>query len=325
MERRLPTAGRARKMQRQPAGPRTRTRAYYFLLATMGAACGQPQPALGPAGPAPAPRGPDGTAQLPQHPTSPASSAAGARQNAEPKEVWDIEAEQVTVAPEQWPPAPVPLVEPVAVVPVTPGDPKRGKFTIEQATEGLQGDRQLVARLVTDHGDIDCELWPHRAPRTVANFVGLARGLRPFKDPISKVWVTRPAYDRTVFHRIIAGFMIQGGDPIGTGTGKPGYVIPDENWEGATHNQPGLLCMATEGPNTGGMQFFVTDGALDRNLSYLDGSYTVFGQCLHTDVIASIARVKTYGDRPELPPRLERVEVFRRQSEASQAPGAASE
>ena len=105
--------------------------------------------------------------------------------------------------------------------------------------------------------------------------------------------------------------MIQGGDPLRNGTGDGGYVIPDENWVGSTHNQPGLLCMATEGPNTASMQFFITDRTLINDLSYLDGSYTVFGQCLHTEVVQSIARVKTYGDRPVDPPRLEKVEIFR--------------
>jgi peptidyl-prolyl cis-trans isomerase A (cyclophilin A) len=250
-------------------------------------------------------------------PAQAASAPAGQDESspgsqAEP-EVWELEAEPVREeTPRPWTPAkPVPLAEPLAKVPIAPGDPEQGQFTLDEATRGLPEKGQLFARLSTDHGEIVCELWPHRAPITVANFVGLARGLRPFKDPLNQTWVKRPAYDDTVFHRVIPGFMIQGGDPLRTGTGDGGYVIPDETWVGSAHDQPGLLCMATEGPNTGSMQFFVTDRTLQNDLSYLDGSYTVFGECLHTDVVESIASVKAYGDKPVSPPRLSKVEIYR--------------
>jgi peptidyl-prolyl cis-trans isomerase A (cyclophilin A) len=104
--------------------------------------------------------------------------------------------------------------------------------------------------------------------------------------------------------------MIQGGDLQG-GRGDSGYVIPDEVWEGASHDEPGLLCMANKGPDTGGMQFFITDGVLKNNLSYLDASYTIFGQCIDTDVVESIAKVEAYGDKPVVLPRLESVHIFR--------------
>jgi peptidyl-prolyl cis-trans isomerase A (cyclophilin A) len=113
-----------------------------------------------------------------------------------------------------------------ARVPVSPDDPMKGDFTLAQATEGLKGEGPLTAKLQTQAGTLTCELFEDRAPITVANFVGLARGLRPFKH--EGKWLTRPGYDGAVFHRIVKGFMIQGGDPSGTGRGEPGYVIPDD-------------------------------------------------------------------------------------------------
>ena len=150
-------------------------------------------------------------------------------------------------------------------------DPLHGKFTLDDATANLAGKGPLVAEIETDQGKLECDLYDDKAPITVANFVGLARGLRPFKAPDGK-WTKKPAYDGTTFHRVIKGFMIQGGDPSGTGAGEPGYVIPDEIWAGAAHDQRGLLCMANRGPNTNGQQFFIMDGgrqAPGRRLHHL--------------------------------------------------------
>src|SRR4051812_40483090 len=109
-------------------------------------------------------------------------------------------------------------------------------FTMEQATAGLEGSGGLVATIKTSKGELTCRLLSDKAPVTVANFVGLARGIRPWKSP-EGAWVSRPAYDGTIFHRIIKGFMIQGGDPTGTGKGEPGYTIKDEIWTGAKHDR----------------------------------------------------------------------------------------
>jgi peptidyl-prolyl cis-trans isomerase A (cyclophilin A) len=193
-----------------------------------------------------------------------------------------------------------------ANVRVSPDDPLQGNFSLADATQGLAGEGKLMANLQTSLGTLSCELYEDRAPLTVANFVGLARGLRPFKD--DGQWVKRPGYDGTTFHRVIRGFMIQGGDPKGTGAGEPGYVIPDEIWPGATHNERGLLCMANRGPNTNGMQFFILDGAAP----HLDKSYTIFGKCSPPDVIQKIASVETRGDRALEPPRIEKVTIERR-------------
>ncbi|MEZ4308115.1 MAG: peptidylprolyl isomerase [Polyangiaceae bacterium] len=164
--------------------------------------------------------------------------------------------------------------KPVAEVKPSPDDPLGGKWTLEDATKGLPEGDTIIATIETDMGKLECTMYTDKAPITVANFVGLARGIRPWKTPEGK-WEKKPAYDGTVFHRIIKGFMIQGGDAKKNGTGEPGYVIPDEVWEGATHDRPGLLCMANRGPNTNGAQFFITDAGP----VHLDGGYTIFGEC----------------------------------------------
>jgi peptidyl-prolyl cis-trans isomerase A (cyclophilin A) len=157
------------------------------------------------------------------------------------------------------------------------GDPVDGLFTLEAALEGLGEGDAIIAELETTRGVMRCRLFAEQTPITVANFVGLARGLRPFLDPNNPGagWQTRPYYDGSTFHRVIPGFMIQGGDPTGTRTGNPGFVIPDEIRPELRHERAGMLSMANRGPNTGGAQFFVTLGPTPN----LDGKHTVFGQC----------------------------------------------
>src|SRR6201999_703357 len=138
----------------------------------------------------------------------------------------------------------------------------------------LKGNGPIVAKIDTSKGTLQCKLFDDKAPITVANFIGLATGKRTWKDPNSGQWVNKPAYDGTTFHRVIKGFMIQGGDPAGTGAGEPGYVIPDEVWAGATHDTIGQICMANRGPNTNGQQFFIMDGVA----KHLDRGYTIFGK-----------------------------------------------
>lgn len=193
-----------------------------------------------------------------------------------------------------------------APAPNPDADPVAGHFTLADATAGLTGDGPLVAKLETDKGTLDCTLYDDKAPITVANFVGLARGLRPWKSPNGQ-WIKKAAYDGTTFHRIIKGFMIQGGDALGNGTGEPGYVIPDEIWPGATHDRRGLICMANRGPNTNGAQFFI----LDASKPYLDNSYTIFGECKPDSVIVALASVPVAGERPVDPPKIQKVTVAR--------------
>jgi cyclophilin family peptidyl-prolyl cis-trans isomerase len=132
--------------------------------------------------------------------------------------------------------------------------------------------------------------------------------------------VTRAAYDGTTFHRVIKGFMIQGGDPQGTGRGEPGYIFKDELWTGmgSKHDRPGLLCMANRGPDTNGMQFFITDASAP----HLDRSYTIFGECNPVSVVHAIANVPTEaGDRPQQEVTIDKVEITRGGS-AGSLPGA---
>lgn len=197
---------------------------------------------------------------------------------------------------------------PVATVKPNPDDPQGGKWTLEEATAGLPPGNALWANIQTTLGTLECKLFPDKAPNTVANFVGLARGLRPWKTPEGN-WEKKPLYDGTIFHRVIPGFLVQGGDPKGDGTGEAGYVIPDEVWEDANHDRAGLLCMANRGADTGSAQFFVTDGAA----LHLDGGYTIFGECTPLDVVHAIANAELgRGDRPEEPPVIERVTIARK-------------
>jgi peptidyl-prolyl cis-trans isomerase A (cyclophilin A) len=197
--------------------------------------------------------------------------------------------------------------EPIAAVPVSADDPLHGKWTLQESLAGLPPGKTIVATIETDMGAIECTLYGDKAPITVANFVGLARGGRPWKSP-DGTWVKKPAYDDTVFHRIIKGFMIQGGDAKKDGSGEAGYVIPDEVWKGATHDRAGLLCMANRGPNTNSAQFFITDASAP----HLDKSYTIFGECGPEQTIHNIADIPVHGDRPEHAPVIKDVRVTRR-------------
>jgi peptidyl-prolyl cis-trans isomerase A (cyclophilin A) len=196
---------------------------------------------------------------------------------------------------------------PPASVTPSPDDPLKGVFTLEDATKGLPAGKQLSATIETSMGKLECKLFDDKAPITVANFIGLARGIRPWKTPEGK-WEKKPAYDGTVFHRIIKGFMIQGGDPKKNGSGEPGYVIPDEIWDDASHDRPGLLCMANRGKNTNGAQFFITDEAA----YHLDNGYTIFGECGPVELIHKIASIEAQGDRPKDPPDIKKVTITRK-------------
>jgi peptidyl-prolyl cis-trans isomerase A (cyclophilin A) len=219
------------------------------------------------------------------------------------------------VEPKPQPTAPV-QAAPSAPAPVqrTPRgpDPLQGKFTLADATKGLPSKGTLRATIETGVGALECTLYADKTPNTVANFVGLARGLRPFWDAKSSAWVKRPLFDGTSFHRCIADFMIQGGDHLGDGTGQVGYVIPDEI-VGLKHDRAGLLCMANRGPNTNGGQFFITDAAAPH-LTQM-GTYTIFGECTPLDVIHAIARApRPYpaSERPEPPIAITKVTVSRK-------------
>ncbi len=203
------------------------------------------------------------------------------------------------------PPAAAPTSAPAAPS-SAPANPN--EWTLADATKNIPGSGNLVATITTNQGVISCKLLDTKAPLTVANFIGLAQGTRKWKAPNGQ-WVNTPAYDGTTFHRIIKGFMIQGGDAKGDGTGEPGYVVPDEIWAGATHDRVGQLCMANRGPNTNGQQFFITDAAA----TFLDGKYTIFGECTPAEVIHKIALVPVQGERPAAPVTIKSVTIARAQ------------
>lgn len=162
----------------------------------------------------------------------------------------------------------------------------------------------------TTMGRITCKLFDKQAPVAVANFVGLATGTKDWTDPATKqVMRGKPFYNGTTFHRVIPGFMIQGGDPLGTGMGGPGYQFNDELDPDLNFNVPGRLAMANSGPNTNGSQFFITEAPAD----YLDQKYTIFGQCDDASVwiVKSIARVnRDSNDKPLSPVVLVKVTVI---------------
>lgn len=189
-----------------------------------------------------------------------------------------------------------------AAAPPSNPDPLSGRFSLEDATEGLAAKGDLVATIDTDLGTLECRLFEQQAPINVANFVGLARGLRPFWSGTE--WTKRPAFDGTLFHRIMKGFMIQGGTR--TADEEAGYVIPDEN-TGALHDRPGQLCMANRGKDTASRQFFITDGAA----SHLDGGFTIFGECEPIELVHKLASVPVNGETPRTAVGVRHVEVSR--------------
>ena len=172
---------------------------------------------------------------------------------------------------------------------------------------GLGSGQRLEATLTTSEGTLTCELWPDKAPKTVLNFVELAEGTREWTDPMSGRKVRRPLYDGTRFHRIIPGFMIQGGDPLGNGTGGPGYKFPDEPQE-LKFTDPGLLAMANAGPDTNGSQFFITL----ESVPHLNGKHTIFGKCAPLETVFSVASVeRDQRDRPKRDVVLRKVRIAR--------------
>jgi peptidyl-prolyl cis-trans isomerase A (cyclophilin A) len=174
----------------------------------------------------------------------------------------------------------------------------------------VPGAGQLYARFHTSLGNIVVRLEEERAPNTVKNFVGLATGAQEWKDPSTgEIKRGVPMYDGTIFHRVIPDFMIQGGCPLGQGTGGPGYRFKDEFHPELRHSGPGVLSMANSGPGTNGSQFFITEKATN----WLDNKHSVFGQTVAgNDIVAKITHSpRGRGDRPNTDIVLQKVEIFR--------------
>ena len=174
----------------------------------------------------------------------------------------------------------------------------------------------------TSMGRITCQFFQKQAPNAVANFVGLATGTKDWTDPsTSKKQHRKPLYDGTTFHRVIPGFMIQGGDPVGNGTGDPGYAFDDEFDPDLNFDVAGRLAMANSGPNTNGSQFFITTQAYPS----LNQHYTLFGQCddASLDVVNAIASVDRDGsDKPLSPVLLKKVTIVPEGQPVPPAPAA---
>jgi peptidyl-prolyl cis-trans isomerase A (cyclophilin A) len=203
-------------------------------------------------------------------------------------------------APAQKQPSPDPAPAAGLVRPPTAAD-------LTEYEKKLPGSgTKLLAQIDTNLGTIHCELFGDKTPMTVANFVGLATGQKPWLNPkTGDVEQNKPYFDGLTFHRVIAGFMIQGGDPLGQGIGGPGYqfaneIAPDLKMD------PGALAMANAGPDTNGSQFFIMEGSKPA----LVGGYSIFGQCKDPDVVKKITSVKTGpDDKPETPVTITKVTI----------------
>ena len=197
-------------------------------------------------------------------------------------------------APRPNPPQPAPAPAPA---PPASTDPVASHtISLDEATKGLKGSGALIAKIEVEQsgkslGTFTCQLYDKQAPKTVANFVGLARGVRPWKDK-SGQWVKKPLYNGLTFHRVIPEFMIQGGDPEGTGLGDPGYEFEDEFSDELKMDRGGILAMANRNQpparmGTNGSQFFITEKATP----WLTGKHTIFGACDPLDLEVKIARL----------------------------------
>lgn len=213
------------------------------------------------------------------------------------------------------PPAAMPPPQPGAVAQQPAGDPNEVRpptaGDLPVYLKNVKGDGKLVATFETSMGTIHCELFEEAAPMTVANFVGLATGQKPWLNPKTGNKETGvPYFDGLVFHRVIKEFMIQGGDPLGVGRGGPGYKFDDEFRNGKTM-QVGTLAMANAGPSTNGSQFFITEVATD----FLQDKHTIFGQCKEIDLVKQIARVPQNAEnKPDTPVVMNKVTISRMKS-----------
>lgn len=223
------------------------------------------------------------------------------------------------------------LIAPVAIAAVAAG--AFAQETSKPAEEPLPDAPQATAAaqihpngptvvMDTSMGRITCQFFQKEAPKTVANFVALAQGTKDWTDPKTHEKMhNKPLYDGTIFHRVIPEFMIQGGDPTGTGMGDPGYAFEDEFNPGLNFDVPGRLAMANSGPNTNGSQFFITEVPTE----FLNGKHTIFGQCNEPsiNVVKTIARVeRDPDDKPVTPVVLQKVTIVPEGQEPPAPPNA---
>ncbi|MBV9035430.1 MAG: peptidylprolyl isomerase [Acidobacteriaceae bacterium] len=176
----------------------------------------------------------------------------------------------------------------------------------------------LYAVVYTSMGNIVCRLFEKEAPKTVANFRGLATGTKAWTDPKTGRLKHTPLYSGTTFHRVIPGFMIQGGDPAGDGTGSPGYKFDNEIAPNLQFDRPGLLAMANSGPNTNGCQFFITVAPAE----HLNGNYSIFGEVVSGQEVAdAISKVsRNAEDRPDTPVKIAAITIRRVEATSAAKP-----
>lgn len=177
------------------------------------------------------------------------------------------------------------------------------------AADAEKGVKEMIATMETNMGTIKIRLFHKDAPKTVANFVGLAEGTKEYTDPKTGNKTKGHFYDGLIFHRVIPGFMIQGGDPLGTGTGGPGYEFEDEFSPKLRHSKAGILSMANAGKNTNGSQFFITDGPTP----HLDNMHSVFGEVTDgLDIVKKIANApRNAMDKPKEEVKITKLTITR--------------
>ncbi len=171
---------------------------------------------------------------------------------------------------------------------------------------------QPTAIIDTTAGKLTCTLFPDKAPLGVANFIGLATGTKDWTNPASgRKMHGVPLYNGTIFHRVIPEFMIQGGDPLGSGEGDPGYKFKNETPPGLAFDRPGRLAYANAGPDTNGSQFFITEDV--AHSSHLTGGYTIFGQCdaASVELVKRITHMpRNANDKPDNPPKINKITIL---------------
>ena len=223
--------------------------------------------------------GPQSSAPPPEPATTSAPPAAAPAPAPPPPAATEKPAEPPAAAPEKS------AEKPADAAPADTSKPSASKY-----------GPGIYAHFTTTNGNFIVKFFDKDAPKTVANFVGLAEGKKAWTDPRSGRQIRRPYYRNVIFHRVIPNFMIQGGDPEGTGMGGPGYTFEDEISPNHKHNKPGIVSMANRGPNTNGGQFFITVAPYPS----LDGKYSIFGEVVEgLDNVIAISKVPTSGPRGE--------------------------
>jgi peptidyl-prolyl cis-trans isomerase A (cyclophilin A) len=222
--------------------------------------------------------------------------------------------------------AETPQTEITKEIPVTKAEKKKAKVEEKKVAEKIEDAKKskkkkektqaaeakgtpMYAIFETTQGTFKIKLFADKAPKTVENFVGLAEGTKEFTDPKTGNKTKRPFYDGLIFHRVIPNFMVQGGCPLGTGTGGPGYKFEDEIARDLKHDKPGKLSMANAGPNTNGSQFFITVAATP----WLDGKHAIFGEVSENyELVKAISEVRTgANDKPAAPIIIKHVKIVR--------------